>query len=170
MTGINTIFTKDDQINKLKVNSLVQSGHTVSMVLPLSFRLPSGSYWLFPNEPLISVSGRNTIVRRNVAKSQYRGTIKERWAQDDFTINIQGTLTGVDMETFPGDDFTTLYQAITQRTAISVKNDLLQLLDINQIVVESYDFPFTKGENVQNFTLTAYSDDLYELFIDVKNV
>lgn len=166
----NTIFTKNDRITVCDASDLIQSGQTVSMVLPLSFRLPDGSWWLLPVEPLISISGKNTIVRRNVAKSERRGTIKERWAEDDLQINIQGTLVHSDLYTYPSQELSTLYQAITQRKAIEVKNELLQLLNVHQIVVETYSFPFSKGENVQNYSIDAYSDDLYELFIEVKNV
>lgn len=166
----NHIFTKNDKINTVDASKLVQSGASVAMVLPLSFRLPDGSWWLFPIEPLISISGKNTIVRRNVAKSDKRGTIKERWAEDDLHINIQGTLVHPDLSTYPSTDLSTLYQAITQRKAVEVKNELLQLLNVHQIVIEPYSFPFSKGENVQNYSIDAYSDDLYELFIEVKNV
>lgn len=170
MMQFNTIFSKNNRITVRDARNLVQSGQPVSMVLPLSFRLPDGSWWLFPVEPLISVSGKNTIVRRNVSKSERRGTIKERWAEDDLQINIQGSLVHSDLYTYPAQELSTLYQAITQRKAIEVKNELLQLLNVHQIVVEPYSFPFSKGENVQNFSIDAYSDDLYELFIEVKDV
>ncbi len=168
--AFNTIFTRNNKITARDASDLVQSGQTVSMVLPLSFRLPDGSWWLFPVEPLLSISGKNTIVRRNVAKSERRGTIKERWAEDDLQINIQGSLVHPDLYTYPSRELSTLYQAITQRKAIEVKNELLQLLNVHQIVVEPYSFPFSKGENVQNFSIDAFSDDLYELFIEVKDV
>ena len=167
--NFNTIFSKNDRITVQDAGNLVQSGQATQMVLPLSFRLPNGSWWEFPIEPLISVSGKNIIVRRNVAKSERRGSIKERWAEDDLSISIQGSFVHSDLFTYPAQELTTLRQAITQRQAIEVKNELLQLLNVHQIVVESYSFPFSKGENVQNFSIDAYSDDLYELFIDVKD-
>jgi len=166
--SINTIFTKNNQITVRDASNLVQSGPFVAMTLPLSFRLQDGSWWEFPVEPLISISGKNVIVKRNVAKSEYRGTIKERWAEDDFQIKIEGSFVQPDLDTYPSQDITTLYQAITQRNAIEVQNSLFQLLKIHQIVVENYSLPFSKGENVQNFSIDAYSDDLYQLFIDVK--
>jgi hypothetical protein len=168
--AFNTIFTENDKNTVRDAGDLIPSGQTASMVLPLSFRLPDGSWWLFPVEPLISISGKNTIVRRSVAKSERRGTIKERWAEDDLQINIQGTLVHSDLHTYPSQELLALYQAITQRKAIEIKNELLQLLNVHQIVVEPYSFPFSKGENVQNFSIDAYSDDLYELFIEVKSV
>ncbi len=168
--AFNTIFTKNDRITVRDASDLVQSGQTISMVLPLSFRFSNGEWWRFPIEPLISVSGKNIVVRRNVSKSERRGSIKERWAEDDLVINIQGSLIHSDLNTYPSQELASLYQLITQRKAIEIKNELLQLLNVHQIVVEPYSFPFSKGENVQHFSIDAYSDDLYELFIDVKNV
>jgi len=170
MATFNTIFTKNNQITVRDASRLVYSGQPVAMVLPLWIGLKNDSEWMFPIEPLISVSGKNIIVKRNVAKSEHRGTIKERWAEDDFQINIQGSFVCPDLHTYPENDIQQLMNYITQRRPLSVKNELFAMLNIHQIVVESYSFPFSKGENVQNYTIDAYSDDLYELFIDVKNV
>lgn len=168
--GFNTIFTKNNRITTHEAKDLVMAGETVKMVFPLWIGLKIDPEWMFPIEPLISVSGRNEIIRRKVAKSERRGTIKERWSEDDFLINIQGSLVHPDLYTYPSQAVDELKKMITQKSALYVKNELLQLLNIHQIVVESYSFPFSKGENVQNFSLDAYSDDLYELFIDVKDV
>jgi len=168
--SINTIFTKSDSITVRHVGALVKSGLPVAMVLPLWIGLKEDAEWMFPIEPLISISSKNIIVKRNVAKPKHRGTIKERWAEDDFQINIQGTFVNPDLHTYPKSDVEQLMTYISQKRALSVKNSLFEMLDIHQIVIESYSFPFSKGENVQNFTIDAYSDSLYQLFIDVKNV
>lgn len=166
----NTIFTKNDRITVRDASDLVQSGQTVSMVLPLWIGIKEDAEWMFPIEPLISITGKNVIVKRNVAKNERRGTIKERWTQDDFSINIQGSFVHPDLYTYPETDVQKLMYYVKQKRALSVKNELFAMLDIQQIVIESYSFPFSKGENVQNYSIDAYSDDLYELFIEVKNV
>lgn len=168
--AFNTIFTKNNNITVRDAGDLVQSGQTVSMVLPLWIGLKEDAEWMFPIEPLISVSGKNVIIKRNVAKSDRRGTIKERWAQDDFAINIQGSFVHSDLYTYPENDVQKLMYYVKQKRALCVKNELLAMLDIQQIVIESYSLPFSKGENVQNFSIDAFSDDLYELFIEVKDV
>lgn len=165
--NFNNITTTNDKITVYEAVKLVQSGSSASMVLPLYFYLPDGTKWLFPIEPLISISGKNIIVRRRVAKSEKRGSIKERWAEDDLQINIQGALVHSDLHTYPKDELTKLHQAITQRKEIRVENELLNLLNVHYIVVEPYSFPFSKGENVQNFSIDAYSDDSYQLLIGV---
>lgn len=130
--------------------------------------MPDNSWWLLPYEPLISVSGENIVKMRNVAKSTGRGTIKERWCEGDFKISVQSTFTNDDMYTYTDIEVQKLREAITQKRAIAVQNELLQLLNINQIVVLTYDLPFSKGENVQNWSFEAVSDDSYNLFIEVK--
>jgi len=157
--GFNSVFTKS-----------YQNWKRYEQVLPLSLGISESNFWRFPIEPLISVTGANVITKRNVAKSIKRGTIKERWAENDYTIMIQGTFTHSDMKTYPADDVAQLKSFFESKSALYVKNELLQMLDIHRIVIESYDLPFSKGENVQNFTINAVSDDITELFIEIQNV
>jgi len=168
--SFNTIFTKNDRITVRDARDLVQSGEKVTMVLPLWIGIKEDPEWMFPIEPLITVSGKNVIVKRNVSKSTLRGTIKERWAQDDFTIHIEGSFVHPDANTYPSDDVQRLKSYISEKRALYVKNELLAMLDIGQIVIENYSFPFTNGENIQNYIIDALSDDSYELFIEVKDV
>lgn len=147
---------------------LVESGQTVQQFMPLELQMPDNSFWLLPFEPLISVSGENVITMRRVSKSTGRGTIKERFIEGDITINVQGTFVNDDLLTYTDTEIQKLRQAITQKRAIQVHNELLQLLNVNQIAVLSYDLPFTKGENVQNWAFEAVSDDSYNLFIEVQ--
>lgn len=170
MQPLNPFFRRSDIILR-EAADLIESGQTVAMVMPFTLYLPDNTKWLLPYEPLVSIQGRNIIIKRNVAKSEGRGSIKERWAEGDVKINIEGTFVNDDLNKYPAIEVQKLRQAITQRQAIKIENELLQLLNVNYIVVEDFRLPFTKGENVQNFTLTALSDDvfnLYNLFIEVK--
>ena len=147
---------------------------------PLTFVAPDGYQFLLPYEPLINISGRNIIVRRNVAKmkpvygSELGGTIKERWTQGDYEITITGFLmesimTGDVASCFPRDDFQFLNEIITAAQSIKVYCEPLQLLGINQLVIEEFNFPFTKGENVQAYEIKAYSDFDYKLLLDIND-
>lgn len=166
-TPLNPLFRRGDVILR-EVANLVESGQTVAMVMPFAFYLPDDSRWVLPYEPLISVKGENIIVKRNVAKSEGRGSIKERWAEGDMKITIDGTFVNADLEQYPTTEVQKLRQVVTQRRAIRIENELLQLLNVNYLVVEDYSFPFSKGKHVQNYSLTALSDDSYKLFIEVK--
>lgn len=147
---------------------------------PLTFVDDTGQEYTLPYEPLISISGKNQIVRRNVAKvttnegTNLGGTIKERWSRGDFEITITGVLigsllTGDVSECFPISDFEKLRDILTKSASWEVYCDPLQLLEINRIVIEDFSFPFTKGENVQAYEIKAYSDHDYKLLLDIND-
>lgn len=164
---LNPLFRRGDIILR-EVADLVVSGQTVAMVMPFTFYMPDNSEWLLPYEPLVSVQGDNVIIERNVAKSGARGTIKERWSEGDVKITIDGTFVNNDLNKYPAIEVQRLRQVITQRRPVRIQNELLNYLNVNNIVIKSYSLPFSKGANVQNYSLTALSDDSYNLFIEVK--
>lgn len=132
-------------------------------------------YWLLPDEPWVSVEGSNTIVRRNVAKTgtkyNVRGTVKERWAQDDYRITINGQLYNyADPGVYPENDVQRLVDFCKAKQSIYVICPLFEHIGIKQMVIESYSIPFTSGENSQAYSITAYSDDRFELLIDTKEM
>ncbi|MDB4157974.1 DUF6046 domain-containing protein [bacterium] len=136
--------------------------------------------FLLPYEPMINISGKNTIIRRNVAKMKQNngvsigGSIKERWTQEDYEITITGALIGSILkgsteDCYPKDDFQSLLIYLTAAKRIAVECEALQLLGINHIVIEDFSFPFTKGENVQAYEIKAYSDFDYKLLLDIND-
>lgn len=146
---------------------------------PFSLSIDEGkTFFRLPYEPLISISGKNVIAKRRVAKwnaenaKQLTGTIKERWAQDDYEITITGVLMGSllrgNMEDcFPRADFEKLKEVLTHAKQIKVNCAPLELLGINDIVVDDFSFPFTKGENVQAYGIKACSDFAYNLLLKI---
>ncbi|WP_417289609.1 DUF6046 domain-containing protein [Corallibacter sp.] len=147
---------------------------------PFYFVGDDGVKYLLPYEPMINISGKNTIVRRNVAKAKTKGgrelggSIKERWNQGDYEITITGVLigsilTGNVEDCFPREDFEKLRDFMTAPKSLRVYCEPLQLLGINQVVIEDFDFPFTKGENVQAYEIKCYSDFDYKLLLDIDD-
>lgn len=139
----------------------------VPMAMPLSFQLdePGAEEWWFPMEPMISLQGRNVIVCRQVAKGDMRGSIKERWTQDDYGITIEGILMGKDGK-YPKDDVGRLRE-FCEAGMVNVKCPLLSEFNINRMVIEDWDIPFTSGVANQNYTLRGKSDDIYKLLINL---
>ena len=126
-------------------------------------------YWTLPFDPVISVSGKNLIVRRNVLKqaekdNSRRGTIKEVWSQDDYEVNIAGVLMGKNSE-LPEGDLRKLRRYCEARKLIEVQSDLFTLFNINRLAIESFELPFTKGIENQMYTIKAYSDDNFDLLV-----
>ena len=137
----------------------------IPMVLPLRFQLEeSGSKeWLFPLEPMISLNGQNILTRRHVSKGTIKGSIKERWTQDDYTVRIEGLLMGEDGK-YPEEDVSRL-KAFCDAGHVKALNPLLEIFGISQLAIESWDIPFTSGTTNQNYTIQAYSDDIYKLLL-----
>lgn len=155
-----------ETMSDAELEDVVRTNATgVPMVLPLRFQLEeSGAQeWLFPMEPMISVNGQNILVRRNVSKGKIRGSIKERWTQDDYSVRIEGILMGMDGK-YPEADVAKL-RSFCEAGHVKALNPLLEIFSISQLAIESWDIPFTSGTINQNYTIQAYSDDIYKLLL-----
>ena len=137
----------------------------VPMQMPLRFKLEEAGAeeWFFPLEPIISLTGQNIIVRRQVNKGKVKGSIKERWSQDDYSVTIQGILIGFDGK-YPEADVSKLRSFCEAGRVIAI-NPLLEIFGISHLVIESWDIPHTVGTTNQNYTIKAYSDDIYKLLL-----
>lgn len=159
--GIDPGYELDRQMARREFQALGK----LTSVMPMQVKLKSDSEWFeFAIEPLVTVSGKNTIIRRKVAKSSMKGTIKERWSQDDYQITIQGILCNPEDE-YPEGELKALLRIFDERQHIEVKHGLLGMFDISHLAVESVNFPHTKGLNNQNFEIKAYSDTSFELLM-----
>ncbi len=140
----------------------------VRSVMPMRLKRPGDKEWfLLPLEPLVSVSGKNAIVRRKVAKSKLNGTVKERWSQDDYEVTIQGVVTGADESEYPEESLRKLVELFDERQAVEVEQGVLQVFGIHYLAIESVSFPHTKGLNNQNYEIKAYGDNPAELLISI---
>jgi hypothetical protein len=129
---------------------------------PLSFSAEGIKDFTFPIDPIMSVSLKNVITRRQVSKGKQRGSIKERWTEDDADISISGVF--IDKDGYYPAEVEQLRAFMGKQ--ITVLNTFLNEKDINQIVIESIDFPHTKGIENQTFEIKAYSDDVFQLLIE----
>lgn len=149
------------------------------MVQPIKLKKASDTidnYWLLPLEPLISIEGSNVLIKRKPAKRSktnkpLRGTIKEWWTEDDLTINISGVFINTDLNlSFSTDDYKKLYDLCTCGEVLDIISPQLNdVFGIQQIIIESFDFPHTKGMENQNYTIKAYSDDAWNLLYKLKS-
>lgn len=135
------------------------------MVLPLSLRLPQAGEtdWLLPYEPMITISGKHIIIKRQVAKSKARGSIKERWTLDDYSVKIEGILMS-ESDSYPEDDVRRL-RKFCEAGEVIATSPLLELFGISRLVIESWEIPHTSGVRNQNYSLSCLSDDTYKLLL-----
>lgn len=156
--------------NNPEVVKRVDNNATAAAVLGVPHACPlrikradEAEWWQLPIEPVVAVSGKNTIVSRAIAKTTRRGTVKEYWNQDDYTISISGLFIADEFGELPENDIRTLRAYCETPEALEVESPLLTLFAITHIVIESYEFPFTKGMENQLFTINALSDDNFTL-------
>lgn len=149
---------------------------------PLTFRrrrtLQAGEnsepWYTFPYEPLISINGENLIIKKAPAKAaNFVGTVKEYFSQGDYEVTITGFLFGENLigdveQCFPREDFERLRDYCTSPGGIEVRCEPLQLLNINYLVVDSFSFPFTKGNNVLAYELKCSSDFTADLLLEIE--
>ncbi|MDB4497829.1 DUF6046 domain-containing protein [Gammaproteobacteria bacterium] len=161
------------QVREMEVNEAAELILNKDMPLastlfqvPMRFKLDSESEsesFLLPFDPIMSISSKNIIVRRRVSKSRMRGSIKERWSQDDYSISISGVL--ISNNEYTKDEYLKRLRRYCESSgSIEVTCSLLNdVFNIYRIVIESYSFPHTKGMKNQSFSIQAYSDDGYSL-------
>lgn len=137
----------------------------VPMQMPVRLKLeePDAEEWLLPIEPMVSVTGQNIITRRRVNKGRVKGSIKERWTEDDYSVTIEGILMGTDGN-YPTADVAKL-RKFCEAGRVFIFNPLLEIFGISHMVLEKWDIPFTSGNENQNYTLSGYSDDIYKLLL-----
>ena len=136
----------------------------VPMEMPLSMRLEGEEWWRLPIEPIITVSGKNVIIKKQVSKGNVRGTIKERWSQDDYEISIEGIFINPENNGYPDEDVREL-KRLCEAGKVEVMCPLFEIFSIDQIVIESFDVPFTAGPYNQAYKIQALSDDIYKLLL-----
>lgn len=149
---------------------IVANAVGIPMTFPLYFKLEGGDWWLFPYEPQITLQGSNVIVKKPVSKGSVRGTIKERWSQGDYQVNISGIF--MDVSGYPDADVKRLRE-FCEAARVLVKSPFLEIFSINQIVIESWSIPYTSGRSNQAYTISAVSDDIYRLLLrkeDLKQI
>lgn len=122
----------------------------------------NGVSFEFPIDPVVSIRGGNIVAKRYVAKGVGRGTIKELWSRDDWRIEIRGVLIGEDENELNGM-LGSLVRVLNHEGAVKVECSIFDAYDIQRVVIEDYEFPFTKGLRNQNFVIKCCSDEDYNL-------
>lgn len=120
----------------------------------------NGSVWESKKDPLISISGKNTIVKRHVAKATYIGSIKEFWSRDDFEITISGVIYD-DNNSY--QEIKDLIEVCGKNAYVQVSCEFINAMQIHYLSIESFDLPFTPGEGNYQYTIKAVSDDNYQV-------
>lgn len=113
---------------------------------------------------LVNVSQSKKIVTTEI--QGHDGTVKEYIGMDDFSININGIITGPNGH-YPIDEVAALKDLCKAPIPIDIVSRYLQNLDIFTIVIKDFNFDQEPGGySKQNFTLSCLSDTPVELQIN----
>lgn len=151
------------EVAEADVLDLVSDGD-VSYLLESDFLLPcSLGDFSFKVEPLIRVSGSNSIVKTKVANLP--GTVKEHISEDDLKITLRGILINKADE-LPTDQVKALRKELKRQEAIPINNALLRAFGVTKVVVDNYVFPDEEGvQNAQSYILELTSDNEHDLVL-----
>lgn len=149
---LSAIAANLDQFKKSALN--------IEMALPLKLSI-EGFEWQFPLEPIVSISGGNMLIMRYPNRPNGQGSHKERWAKKDYTVTVKGVLVDLADENYPADQISALRRFFDHEGSIKADNTLFRLFGFEYIAIEDFDIPFTEGQNMQEFSFTCYSDQLF---------
>jgi len=161
--GNNTATVKSVPDSFYQKDGLVHTG-----LLGVEYFMPVKlNNWQLPNEPVISISGKKTIVETPLAGNSRRGTVKELINTEDYEIKIKGVIINEKDDAYPLDEVAKLVKLFELNKSILIVNMLTDRLEITQVVIRSLDLPEMVGvQNAQSYVLSCVSD---EDFILVKS-
>jgi hypothetical protein len=112
---------------------------------------------------ILTTSGAKNIVKTPI--QGLKGTIKEYISDGDDVVIIEGTITGKN-GIYPYQEVADLKALINAPVAFKVVSRFLQNLDIDTLVIETYDLPQMEGGySYQKFKLYCVTDIPVELNI-----
>lgn len=128
--------------------------------------------WRVPFDPQLTITGKNSITKRNILKSRTRGTIKERWSQDDYVLSMKGVLIGKAQEgqserRYPYAEVSLLRRYFEAKQELFIFSPVLEIFNIHRIVVTDLTIPPSHaGDNDQVYEIKAVSDSSYTLLLN----
>ena len=120
----------EEELEEVQTNAL-----GLPMVFPVSLALEGEEPWLLPQEPMITITGQHILTKRQVLKGKIRGSVKERWTLDDYSLRLEGTLIGADGR-YPKEDVQRLRKYL-EAAKVSAYCPLFELFGITRLVFES---------------------------------
>lgn len=145
----------------------------VEILLPVRFYLNQLPLMYLPY-CVVNIHGKKTIVKTPMV--QRKGTVKEQYNIDDYSIGIKGFLIGRDRK-FPEAEINNLRQLFEAQTAVQIDNALTNIFltdpalssdEQRRVVIEDFDLPEVQGgrEYVRPFTMQLESDSVFTLELD----
>lgn len=113
---------------------------------------------------VIKISAKKTIIKTPLAER--KGTVKELYSIDDFTISLKGFVIDEANRNFPESELIVLKKLFERNEAIDFDNALSNIfLDEQRVVIESLELPEVEGgrKHIRPFSMTLESDSVFTL-------
>ena len=114
---------------------------------------------------VIKISGKKTIVK--TAMAERRGTVKELYSTDDYSISLKGFFIDDKNRTWPEADLKAFRRLFELQSAIVLQNALTNvfLAGEQRVVIESFDLPEVEGgrKHIRPFNIQLESDSIFTL-------
>ncbi len=141
-------------------------GRYVLCPVRLRARTESGTLEAELPDAVAAVSRENRIV--STALVGRDGTVKEYINAGDWAVNIivgvQAVRDGVITDEYPGDELREFRRLLDVKAAIEVHSEFLSIFDITKIVIKSYAATQMTESNYQAVSISAVSDEDYEIY------
>lgn len=131
----------------------------------LLLRLEDGTELSIPDAVVAMTRTKQIVTTQVVGMS---GTVKEYISDGDFDINIavgiQGVEDGKVANVYPEEGLRELRKFLEVDKPISVQSAFFDLFEINRLVIKSYSLTQGTESNYQELTISALSDNEYNVF------
>lgn len=119
-------------------------------------------------DAVASVSRERRVV--STALTGLDGTVKEYINEGDWAVSlvvgVQAVEEGEIADVYPADALRELRRVLDVKGAIEVQSEFLSIFDITRIVVRSYGAQQMTESNYQAVTISAVSDEDYDIYSD----
>lgn len=156
-----------------RIGMALHNGHPYFQTLKVADK-KTGEQFVFPNEPLISLSLTKTIVETATVGKERRGTVKEYICTEDYELNIKGICINQEPEKrdeYPTEQVQELQRLFEINDSLEViENPFLLLFGVQNIVLKEISWEEMAGEQgLQKYTITAVSDQDFYADLTEKN-
>ena len=127
---------------------------------PLLLRLEDGTELSIPDAVVAMTRTKQIVTTQVVGMS---GTVKEYISDGDFDINIAVGIQGV-ANVYPEEGLRELRKFLEVDKPISVQSAFFDLFEVNRVVIKSYSLTQGTESNYQELTISALSDNEYNVF------
>jgi hypothetical protein len=118
--------------------------------------------WLFPNEPLVTISGAKKLIETVSAGGD--NDVIEHISLGHYEIKIQGFCVNETDDSPPEAEIMKIRQLYEARQSLEIKSPMLRLFNINLFAFKDIKFPAVEGaQAIQGYEITGRSDKYIQL-------